>query len=237
MKTLFLTVASRKYYDMYIKNLCLSLESYCDIDQFDILICTDNMEELSSKKFSIYKSNISSFLMCNKGLMPSLYKYHLYLNEKQLLEKYDYLFHIDSDMLLVSHVGNEILSDMVCTIHPGYYMNNETKYFEYETRPESYAFFDIQANPRARYYQNCFQGGSSVEFLKMCETIRDWVDKDIDNDIIAKWYDESYMNKYVLDHKPTLELPPSYAYPEYTNYSFEKKILHLLKNHEYMRVD
>lgn len=68
--------------------------------------------------------------------------------------------------------------------------------------------------------------------MEMSEVIADRVNKDLDNDIIAVWHDESHMNRYMIDNPPTLELSPEYCYPEPElgrHSQFDPKIIALLK--------
>ena len=57
------------------------------------------------------------------------------------------------------------------------------------------------------------------------------IDVDYKNGIIAIWHDESHMNRYFIDNKPTTILSPSYCYGEPLNIPYEKKILALVKDH------
>lgn len=171
--------------------------------------------------------------------IPTLKRYHYFLNEKEHLMNFDYCFYLDVDMKIVNKVGEEILGDLVATQHPGFWFrkNNE---FTYERRPQSTAY--IPFNIGKMYYAGGFNGGAPEHFLRMAETIVNNVDKDFNNGIIAEWHDESHMNRYLLEHPPTVELNPSYCFPESAfirpqgwHVPFEPKILALEKNHSEVR--
>jgi histo-blood group ABO system transferase len=69
----------------------------------------------------------------------------------------------------------------------------------------------------------------------MANKISENIDIDYSRNIIAVWHDESHMNRYFIDNKPTLILSPSYCYGESMNIPFIKKLVALDKNHQEIR--
>ena len=58
-------------------------------------------------------------------------------------------------------------------------------------------------------------GGQIKNVIPMMKTLKERVDKDYENDIIAVWHDESQINKFFLENEDKVNaLPPDYAYPE-----------------------
>lgn len=164
----------------------------------------------------------------------TLGRYKIFTDNHDKLSDMDYLFYCDADMKFVGYIGDEILGDMVGTIHPGFYHNPNSSNIALEKRPESLAY--LPPNTIKNYYAGGFNGGSSKEFLKMSKNISDNIDIDLKkHNIIAEWHDESHMNKYFNENKPSIELSPSYCYPESWNIPFEKKLLALDKNHNEIR--
>ena len=162
--------------------------------------------------------------------LTTLYRYKTFVKHKDVLIKEDYLFYCDADMLFVDTVGDEILGDRVSTIHPGFMGQRGTP----ETNPKSLAYVSPKEN--LVYYAGGFNGGASKNFLNMSETIDKNIDIDMGNGIIAIWHDESHMNRYFIDNKPTLVLDPSYCYPESWDLKgYTKKLLALNKNHTEIR--
>ena len=159
----------------------------------------------------------------------TLYRYKTFLKHKDILKTQDYLFYCDIDMRFVDYVGDEILGNLVATIHPGFNGGRGTP----ETRTQSTAF--ISDNVPLVYYAGGFNGGSSYEFLKMSEHIDTNIDIDYKNGIIAIWHDESHLNKFLTENTPTNVLSPSYCYPESWSLLYDKKLLALDKNHEEIR--
>jgi histo-blood group ABO system transferase len=164
---------------------------------------------------------------------PTLKRYHVFDKYKNVLSKMDYLYYCDADMLFVDFVGDEVLPDtetgLVGTEHPGFYGGRRGTY---ETNKESTAF--VPRNEGFIYFAGGFNGGASSSFLKMSSVIKNNVDIDLKNDLIAVWHDESHINRYFIDNKPKV-LNPSYCYPESWNLPFDKKLLALDKNHNEIR--
>ena len=141
----------------------------------------------------------------------------------------DYLYYCDADMLFVGDVGDEILSDRVATVHPGYLGKRGTP----ETNPESSAC--VHDYEPLIYFAGGFNGGARDEYLRMANTLSHNILDDYRKGIIAVWYDESHLNRYFINFRPTRMLSPSYCYPESWSLPFEKKLLALDKNHEEVR--
>jgi len=149
----------------------------------------------------------------------------MYLKHSDELKKMDYLFACDADMLFVDTVGEEIFSERVATQHPGFVGKRGT----YETSPQSTAC--VRKNEGEYYFAGGFYGGSAQEFLRMTRTMVTNIFADLDKDIIAIWHDESHLNRYFIDNKPTKILSPEYCYPESWNLPYHKRLLALDKNH------
>jgi hypothetical protein len=228
MKIAFLTIATNKY-NIFANILAKSLDEYCQFKNFDLYIFGNSNISYIPQKFELKQHYITHV----PHPLGTLLRYNYYLEKVAELKTYDYLYHIDCDMQLVSPVGEEILCDRVCTLHPGWFLRRDVENFEYDRNPNCKAYIatnDCRVKP-GHMYQNCFQGGSAEEFIKMAISIRTDCEIDLKNNIIARWHDESYMNKYMLENTPTKLLSPGYAYPEKWELPFEKKILHLDKDH------
>ena len=138
----------------------------------------------------------------------TLMRLSMYDKHRDKMEKMDYLFACDADMLFENVVGDEILSDRVATQHPGYVGRRGT----YESRRTSTAF--VNRTEGAYYFAGGFNGGSRKEFLKMASVLTENIKKDLEKNIIAIWHDESHINRYFIDNPPTKILSPSYCYPD-----------------------
>lgn len=156
--------------------------------------------------------------------LPTLMRYHLFLQQEELLSKYDYIFYCDVDMKFVNVVGDEILGKgLTAALHPGYAIKKEF-WPPYEPNKQSTAFINrpglvINEGNKKRfmpmYFAGGFQGGRSKEWFKAMKDMKQMVDKDMAMNYTSVWNDESYWNKY-LERTPDdlTVLTPSYIYPD-----------------------
>lgn len=168
-----------------------------------------------------------------KWPLPTLYRYHLFLKEEQILSEYDYIYYVDADMRFVSRVGDEVLGNLVGAQHPMYAMRRN--YIPpYEPNQKSTSFIPrpgrmIEENGQKRYeplyFAGGFQGGRSDIFIKAIKEMREMIDTDFTkNNYIPIWNDESAWNAYLFRNPPTLVLNPSYVYPDTLVKSYYHKV-------------
>lgn len=155
----------------------------------------------------------------------SMMRFHMFSAFEKILSDVDYLFFMNANMKVVSKVDDSILPannkcGIVATEHPGYYGKNVPH--PHESNPNS--LFFVKLNNRSKYFQGCFNGGRSKEFLKMSRVLKKRMDIDLKNGIIPIWHDESAMNWYLVG-KDVHVLHPTYAYPEYCDGEIIKKSL------------
>lgn len=201
---------------------------FCINHEVTYLVFTDDNSVFDGTKKS--ESNIKYIYQKRLGWpYDTMNRFHVYYTQKDFLETMDYVFATDADMLFVDFVGDEILGERVATQHPGYVGQRGT----YETNHISTAC--IKFNEGKYYFAGGFYGGRSPEFLKLIKTCADNVDKDLVRNFIAVWHDESHLNRYFIDNKPTKILSPSYCYPERWNLPYHKRLLALDKNHSELR--
>ena len=155
--------------------------------------------------------------------MPTLMRYHLFLQQEEYLSQFDYIFYIDVDMRITDWIGEEILGDgLTAATHPMYYLRHN--YIPpYEPNPESSAYIPrpgriIEESGKKRfeplYYAGGFQGGRTEDFIKAMKEMRKNVDDDFTRNYIAIWNDETHWNKYLFNNPPAIVLNPSYIYPD-----------------------
>jgi histo-blood group ABO system transferase len=204
----------------------------------------------SAKKFFMPGHEVHHFLFTdsttyvpeeNETIVPqqhigwpgsTLFRYNFFEGVLDQLEAFDYIFYCDADMRFVDTVGEEILSDLVATLHPGYY-NKPVGTYPYETNPLSKAF--VKPENRKTYFYGAFNGGSGAGFCKLIRELAAFTAEDYKKGLIAVWHDESHINRYFSENAPTKVLDPSYSYPESWGLPFKPRLLALDKNHNEMR--
>lgn len=213
-----LVVATGKYIQFVPPLIDSAKKHFCTNHDVNFFVFTD--QELASMK------HVTRVEQARMGWpYDTMNRYHVYYKNKELFSSMDYLFALDADMLFVADVGDEILGELVATLHPGFI----GKRGSYETNRKSRAF--VRSNEGTYYFAGGFYGGLKESVFKVFETNIQNIDRDLQRGIIAVWHDESHWNRYCIDHPPTVILNPSYCYPESWDLPYPKKLLALDKNH------
>jgi len=223
MRIGILTIATGKY-SIYIPELVESCESLflCGHEKKYFVYTDSDIKDLGeftgSEKVNIIHQEKLGWPY------DSMMRFHMFDAFKEIISETDYVFFMNANMKVVSSVDESILPKenicgIVSTEHPGYYKKD---CFPHETNSRSE--FYVSAQERRSYFQGCFNGGRTQEFLKMCEVLKNKMDRDLSNNIIPIWHDESAFNWYLAGVDPLI-LPPTYAYPEHCDGNSIKKSL------------
>lgn len=226
MKIGLLIIATNKYID-FLQPLIESADKYLLKNQNVTYFIFSNEDIQIKSDRNIVKVNIEH----KEWPWMTLGRYRIFSNNSNGLSKMDYLYYCDADMRFVGDIGDEVLSDRVATKHHGFYGKRGIP----ESNPNSLAC--VYPNEEMQYFAGGFNGGTSTEFLKMSNIISKNIDIDYSKGIIAIWHDESHMNRYFINNKPTKVLDPGYCFFEnnMSDKRFEKKLLALVKNHSEYR--
>jgi len=163
-----------------------------------------------------------------------LFKFHYFLQAQHHLKDMDYLVMTNANVSFVDIIDkNEILPNekenfLFGTVGPWLYKSGEFKLLDenFEQNPVSKAY--IPYENRKTYYASGFCGGRTKEFLEMFYKLRDWTEQDLSKNIMAKWEDQAYLNRYFSEFVPK-QLTPAFCYPEEYEVPFQKKVLILYK--------
>lgn len=255
-KVAFCWICLNPLYWEYAQNMMLGAKNYFlpghDVDFFlwsdipketgDIKKVIDGFKALSpeyqEEGGTSWLTSLSEFIHTNATVFPTepspwpeptLMRYHLFLQQEEILKDYDYIFYCDVDMQFVNVVGDEILGkSLTVAPHPGYYIRKQL-YPPYEPNKSSYAYIDRpgiliddEGKPRFMpfYAAGGLQGGTSSSFIKAMQEMKQLINKDMAKNYTPIWNDETVWNKYVFNMLPKTELEqcvflnPSYIYPD-----------------------
>jgi histo-blood group ABO system transferase len=221
-----LIIATNKYVS-FLRPLIESADKFFLSNQEVTYFIFTNMDisDIKSSR-NIIKTNVEH----KEWPWMTLGRYKIFTENSDKLSEMDYLYYCDVDMRFVGDIGDEILSERVSTQHPGYFGRRGTP----ETNPLSLAC--VFQHEEMQYFAGGFNGGTSNEYLKMSKHISNNIDIDYSNGLIAIWHDESHMNRYFIDNKPTKILDPSYCCVEqWIDCPFGRRLLALDKNHSEIR--
>lgn len=224
MKIGLLIIATNKY-TQFLQNLITSADNFL-LKNFEVTYFIFSNEELCIKS---NRNIIYTKIEHKEWPWMTLGRYKIFSNNKSKLLEMEYLYYCDADMKFIDEVNDEILSKRVAIQHCGYYNQRGTP----EVNKKSLAY--VSNNEEMQYFAGGFNGGESEEYLIMSDILSNNIDIDYQNDIIALWHDESHINRYFIDNKPTLILDPSYCFHEGSDKPFTPKLLALSKNHSEIR--
>ena len=170
--------------------------------------------------------------------LPTLFRYHTFLQQEEKLSEYDYIFYCDIDMVFANYVGDEILGEnsLTLALHPMFGLR-EGLWFPYDPNPKSEAYIKLPGSYiddgkggvkfRPEYYAGGLQGGTANLFIKAMKEMRQMIDLDFEkNSYIPRWNDESILNSYIFRHPEIKKvvLSPAYVYPDSLIEEYYKKI-------------
>ncbi|KAM6980663.1 globoside alpha-1,3-N-acetylgalactosaminyltransferase 1-like [Aplochiton taeniatus] len=121
----------------------------------------------------------------------------------------EYIFCADVDQEFFALVGEEILGDLVATLHPELF-GIARHLFPYESEAGSMAF--VEEDEGDYYYTSELYGGRCSEVYNMARTCSQMILQDHDQGIMASGLEESYLNRYLINRRPTCVLSPEYSW-------------------------
>lgn len=158
----------------------------------------------------------------------TLLRFRFFLSIQDELSKYDYLMFSNANLACnVDILEKEFLPNagegkrLAFVQHPGYW---QCPYYKapFERDNRSLAFVPYSYN--IPYVIGALFCGESSAFLEMSTVLNGRIESDLKNNVIARWHDESHLNRYLINRDDIAVLSPSYCYPAYIDIDAEKKI-------------
>lgn len=171
----------------------------------------------------------------------TLLRYEIFA-ELGLYEQSGIYAHIDADMIF-SDLNETLKSlelhdkELLFVVHPGFFRpKGVRRFFYYFQNPlslikDSYKFLKVgglgawEVNKLSRAFvpygkrrKYCCGGiwfGKRESFIQMCRQLSQEVKLDIDQGVIAKWHDESFLNKFSVEFKDIDYLGPEFCFVEH----------------------
>lgn len=149
----------------------------------------------------------------------TLKRYHFFMNIKDQLKDFDYIFFFNANIVVKNPVNEEVFPSkeqgFMVQLHPGYYLANKKRY-PYERRIKSAC--GVARNEGLFYVIGAFNGFRKDSYLDIFSALKKMIDEDLEQGITPVWHDESALNKYLIEkmkiNKQPLILLPDYLIPE-----------------------
>jgi hypothetical protein len=218
--TAILVIATKNYRPL-AQSLIDSLDQFVS-NGCDVFIFSDEDEFTSSRHDIFFKS-----IQHEEWPLVTLNRFKYFSEVTNELSSYKHIVYMDCDLEVVEQttLPPEEGSPLFGVMHPARFLRYN--FWDVETNPKSTACLPEVNFAGLVYHQGCLWGGESSEVIKLINTLKNNVNIDLENNIIAKWHDESHLNKYLFDHSSIVKtLPSSYSYPENWSLPLEKIIIH-----------
>tara|TARA_R100000278_G_scaffold36568_1_gene32828 strand:- start:2171 stop:2890 length:720 start_codon:yes stop_codon:yes gene_type:complete len=169
----------------------------------------------------------------------TLKRFEIINKAREIISDHDWFVFIDADALVVDRIDeDEFFTDkpLFGVHHPCHFLKMQPHTESpgaYEQNPKSEAYVDLSKGLPDIYWQGCLWGGQVPQVCDMIDDLQARINRDLENDIVAVWHDESQINKYFLERITDVHtFDSSYAFPEvFESYcNFSPKIVHLAKD-------
>lgn len=204
-KIAIVTIATGKYISLFDGLQKSIFEKFLTVYDKTIFLFTDS-DYTQSNNIKINK------ILHLPWPLNTLLRFNYFNTIKEQLKEYDLIYYIDSDIIVYDNVNEEIFPNNIEIIASQHFWEFKCTH-PYEDNKKSLAYVDtLDPNFDPKYCQACFFGAKTDVFIKLSDDLKNNINIDLKNNIIAKWHDESHFNKYILN-VPTKILPNSYTHP------------------------
>lgn len=189
-------------------------------DEKHYFVFSDRHIETPSNVTLVYQED-------NGWIYNTLNRFEMFLNIKDKIQSFDYLFFFNGNTLFKRVV---LPKDIIPTADEDYlvglswhtFLIKNRDQYPYDRNPDSTAY--IPYGQGQCYYQGGLNGGRTPEYLRLIESCCNAVRKDEESDVMAVTYDESHINKYLLN-KNIKTISTTYGRPEEWFFPFYPRII------------
>lgn len=190
-------------YHKFWKDFYITCEQYFCMDiEKGYEIFTDSPDDFEkTNDTNVYIHKIEDL----GWIVNTSYKSKYICSIREELRKYDYVFYINSNFLFTAPIyAEEVLpdasNDYLTALSFDHYLQVNVRNYPYDRQPDCLAYIPIGQGKR--YFQGGFYGGRTKEMLLLSDWCREAIAHDFNKKIVARFHDESYINRYMLDKKP-----------------------------------
>ena len=190
-------------YHKFWKDFYITCEQYFCMDiEKGYEIFTDSPDDFKK----VNDTNVYIHKIEDLGwIVNTSYKSKYICSIREELEKYDYVFYINSNFLFTAPIyAEEVLpdasNDYLTALSFDHYLQVDVRNYPYDRQPNCLAYIPIGQGKR--YFQGGFYGGRTKEMLLLSDWCKEAIAHDFNKKIVARFHDESYINRYMLDKKP-----------------------------------
>lgn len=211
-------------YDVFWKDFYKSMEKFFLINsEKHYYVFTDAKklygEENCNRIHKIYQEGMG-------WPYDTLMRFDLFSKIEKQIKRYDYIFFMNANMLCVKNIIEKeflpISENLLVARHPGC-IHYPRLLLPYDRNRKSTAY--IPYGQGKFYYMGGLNGGKASSYIELINSLKKSIQDDLEHNVIAKWHDESQLNKYMLNRNDMKILLPEYAYPEGWNLPYEAKMI------------
>lgn len=184
-------------YETFWNNFYKSCEKFFYPNEMkDYFVFTESSEIFQEKR-----DNVFPYYQVQSGWpYDTLLRFQWFECVHDRWAEYDYCFYFNANSILVGTVTENLIpfpteqKPLIFWCHTMHYDDFDGNSFHPERNPKSTAY--IPEGTPCRCYGGGFFGGTAEAFHSMCIVLRDRIQVDLSNGIIAVWHDQSHIIKY-----------------------------------------
>ena len=197
-----------------------SEENFLPETEKHYFIFTDSSTIKSTKKKHVYQIQNMPWPLI------TLLRFNYFCSVEKDVQEMDYLMFSNANIIFPAKITEEEFlpagsQEIFVTQHPGYYKCKSAK-CPFDRNPKSTAFVPLCV--KSPYVIGAMNGGTKDGFMKMANQLKKDIETDLKANIIARWHDESQLNRYIAKNKNYKLLTPNYCYPVGFELDLPKKI-------------
>ena len=193
----------------------------------------------SNRLLNLSLKNVEFIYQKNLGWPGNtLYRFHMFYSITEKLKEFDYIIFYNANAIMNQKITEDELlpqvEDFAFARHFRFEKSNNC-FFPYDRNKKSEAY--VKYGDGKDYVQACFLCGKGEAMLNMICALKHNIDMDEKKRVVARWHDESHVNKYIIDKKYRL-LGVEYICPQNELYSnkYDAKVYMRIKT-DYLPLD